>query len=62
METITLEILYKKVLELQRDINFIKEELSKEPELRPEFIKRMRDIELEEAVTIKNFAEKYGLS
>lgn len=32
-----------------------------EPELRPEFIEKMKRIEKEPTVRVKNFAERYGL-
>ncbi len=61
MKTITVEDLYKKVIELQRDVNKIKKSLIEEPELRTEFIQRMRDIDLEKSVIVKDFGKRYGL-
>ena len=61
MKIITTETLYKKVVELQRDIVQIKKSLLEEPELRAEFIQRMRDIDLEKSVTVKDFGKRYGL-
>jgi hypothetical protein len=61
MKSITTETLYKKVVELQRDIVQIKKSLLEEPELRAEFIQRMRDIDLEKSVTVKDFGKRYGL-
>ena len=58
---ITVEALYKKVVELQRDITQIKKSLLEEPGLRAEFVERMRDIDLEKTVTVKDFGKKYGL-
>jgi len=40
MKAITVETLYKKVLELQRDVVQIKKSLLEEPELRAEFIQK----------------------
>ena len=61
MKSITTETLYKKVVELQRDIVQIKKSLLEEPELRAEFIQRMRDFDLEKSVTVKDFGKRYGL-
>jgi len=61
MKNITTETLYKKVVELQRDIVQIKKSLLEEPELRADFILRMRDIDLEKSVTVKDFGKRYGL-
>lgn len=61
MKSITTETLYKKVVKLQRDIVQIKKSLLEEPELRAEFIQRMRDIDLEKSVTVKDFGKRYGL-
>jgi len=61
MKAITVETLYKKVLELQRDVVQIKKSLLEEPELRVEFIQKMRDIDLEKSVMVKDFGKRYGL-
>lgn len=61
MSTITVETLYKKVVEMQRDIVQIKKSLLEEPELRAEFIQRMKDIDLERSVIVKDFGKRYGL-
>lgn len=61
MKTITVETLYKKVVELQRDVVQIKKSLLEEPELKVEFIRRMRDIDLEKSVMVKDFGKRYGL-
>ena len=58
---ITIEKIYKMVVNLQRDVTLIKKGLMEEPELRDEFILRMRDIDLEEAVMVKDFSKRYGL-
>ncbi len=61
MKNITLESIYKKVVDLQRDVAQIKKSLIEEPELRKDFILRMRDIDLEKAITVKDFGKRYGL-
>jgi len=61
MKAITVETLYKKVIELQRDVVQIKKSLLEEPELRAEFIQRMRDIDLRKSVMVKDFGKRYGL-
>ena len=52
MKSITLETIYKKVTDLQRDVAQIKKSLLEEPELREDFILRMRDIDLERSIMI----------
>jgi len=61
MKSITLETIYKKVTDLQRDIAQIKKSLLEEPELREDFILRMRDIDLERSIMIDDFENRYGL-
>lgn len=61
MKNITLETIYKKVIDLQRDVNEIKKSLLEEPELREDFIMRMRDIDLERSVRVDDFGKRYGL-
>jgi len=61
MKNITLEIIYKKVNDLQRDVAQIKKSLLEEPELREDFILRMRDIDLERSIMIDDFENRYGL-
>jgi len=61
MKSITLETIYKKVTDLQRDIAQIKKSLLEEPELREDFILRMRDIDLEKSIMIDNFENRYEL-
>jgi hypothetical protein len=61
MKSITLETIYKKVIDLQRDIVQIKKSLLEEPELREDFILRMRDIDLERSILIDDFENRYGL-
>ena len=50
---ITIEKIYKMVVDLQRDMALMKKSLMEEPDLRDEFISRMRDIDLEKAVMVK---------
>jgi len=61
MKNITLEAIYKKVTDLQRDIAQIKKSLLEEPELREDFILRVRDIDLERSIMINDFENRYGL-
>lgn len=61
MKSITLETIYKKVTDLQRDIAQIKKSLLEEPELREDFILRMRDIDLERSIMIDDFENRYGI-
>ncbi len=60
-QDITLENIYKIVVDLQRDVALIKKSLMEEPELRDDFILRMRDIDLEKAIMVKDFGKTYGL-
>ncbi len=55
MKSITLETIYKKVIRLQRDVDEIKKALIEEPELRDEFIVKMKDIDNEKSVIINDF-------
>jgi hypothetical protein len=61
MKNITLETIYKKVTDLQRDVVQIKKSLLEEPELREDFILRMRDIDLERSIIVDDFEKRYGL-
>jgi hypothetical protein len=61
MKGITLETIYKKVVDLQRDVDEIKKSLMEEPELRDDFILRMRDIDLEKSIVVEDFGKRYGL-
>ncbi len=61
MKQITLKALYEKVTSLQRDINQIKKTLIEEPELREDFILRMRDIDFEKSIPVEDFGKRYGL-
>ena len=60
MKNVTLETIYKKVTDLQRDVNQIKKSLLEEPELRDDFILRMRDIDLEMSIIVHDFEKRYG--
>ena len=60
-QEITLEAIYNKVVDLQRDVATIKKGLMEEPELRDDFILRMKDINLEKSIMVENFGERYGL-
>ena len=61
MKNVTLEDIYKKVIDLQREVKEIKKGLLDEPELREDFVMRMRDIELERSVKVDDFGRRYGL-
>jgi hypothetical protein len=61
MKGVTLETIYKKVVDLQRDVTQIKKNLMEEPELREDFILRMREIDLEKSITVEDFGKRYGL-
>ena len=61
MKNITIESIYKKVVDLQRDVAQIKKSLIEEPELREDFILRMRDIDLERSIMVDDFENRYGL-
>lgn len=60
-QDITLENIYKMVVDLQRDVALIKKTLIEEPELRDDFVLRMRDIDLEKAIVVEDFGKRYGL-
>ena len=61
MKNIALETIYKKVTDLQSDIVQIKKSLLEEPELRENFILRMRDIDMERSIMVDDFENRYGL-
>jgi hypothetical protein len=61
MKSVTLETIYKKVVNLQRDVAQIKKSLMEEPELREDFILRMREIDLEKSIIVEDFGKRYGL-
>ncbi len=56
MKQVTLKVLYKKVTDLQRDIALIKKTLVEEPELRDDFILRMKNIDLEKSIPVEDLA------
>jgi hypothetical protein len=59
---ITLETIYKKIVAIEHDINNIKKLLVEEPELRETFVKRIKRIDSEQSVMVKDFRERYGLT
>jgi len=61
MKNVTLETIYKKVIDVQRDLIQIKKRFLEEPELCENFIFRMRDIDLEKSIKVKDFGKRYGL-
>jgi hypothetical protein len=61
LKNITLKSIYKKVVDLQRDVAQIKKSLIEEPELREDFILRIRDLDSEKAIIVENFGKRYGL-
>ena len=61
MKQVTLKALYDKVTYLQRDIAQIKKTLIEEPELREDFILRMRNIDFEKSIPVDDFGKRYGL-
>ncbi len=58
---ITLETIYKKMIAIEQDVNNIKKILLEEPELRKDFIKRIKAIDSEKIIAVKDFGEHYGL-
>jgi len=60
-QDITLEDIYEKVVDLQREVAQIKKSLMKDPELREDFILRMRDIDLDESIMVEDFGKRCGL-
>ncbi len=61
MKDITLENIYKKVVKIEREVAQIKKSLIEDPELRDDFILRMRDLDIENSITVKDFSKRYGL-
>ena len=61
MKTITLEKIYKKIIELQREVSQIKKNLLKEPDLRQDFVLRMKDIDTQKSILVDDFTKRYGL-
>ena len=60
MKVITLETIYNKVVHLERELVQLKKRLTEEPELREEFILKMKDIELDKSIMVKDFGKRYG--
>ena len=58
---ITIETIYKMLVGLKHDVEMIKKTLIEEPELRDDFIARMRDKDLEKAIIVEDFGQRYGL-
>jgi hypothetical protein len=52
MKAVTLDTIYKEIVTLKRDVAKIKKNLLDEPELRDEFILRMRDIDKEKSFKV----------
>ena len=61
MKTITLEKIYKKIIELQREVSQIKKNLLEDPDLRHDFILRIKDIDSQKSILVDDFAKRYGL-
>jgi len=61
MKQVTLKALYEKVSNLQRDVALIKKTLIEEPDLRDDFILRLRSIDLEKSIPVEDFGKRYGL-
>jgi hypothetical protein len=61
MKNVTLEAVYQKVVDLQQDIVQLKKSHMEEPELRRDFIMRMKDIEQEKSIMVEDFGKRYGL-
>ena len=60
-QVVTLEAIYKKVVDLERDVSQIKKLLMEDTELRDDYILRMKDIDLEKSIMVEDFGERYGL-
>ena len=58
---INLEQIYKMISVLQRDVALIKKYIIEEPELRADFIERMKDIDAEKSIIVDDFGKRYGL-
>ena len=61
MKQVPLKVLYKKVTDLQRDVAQIKKTLIEEPDLRDDFILRMRKIDLEKSTHSTPRSEARGM-
>jgi hypothetical protein len=60
-ENITLETIYKMIVDLKHDMDLIKKGFIEEPELCDEFILRMRDINVQKSIKVNDFSKRYGL-
>jgi len=60
-QVVTLEAIYKKVVDLERDVSQIKKLLMEDTELRDDYVLRMKDIDLENSIMVEDFEERYGL-
>ena len=60
-QVVTLEAIYKKVVDLERDVSQIKKLLMEDPELRDDYVLRIKDIDLENSIMVEDFGERYGL-
>jgi hypothetical protein len=58
---ITLETIYKKIVAIEHDINNIKKLLIEEPELRKSYIEKLKRIDSEQSIMVKDFGERYDL-
>ena len=61
MKATTLDTIYKEIVTLKRDVAKIKKNLLNEPELRDEFILRMRNIDQDKSFKVVDFEKRYGL-
>ena len=61
MKAVTLDTIYKEIVILKRDVAKIKQNLLEEPELREEYIMRLRDIDQERSLKVMDFEKRYGL-
>ena len=60
MKDITLKSIYKKVVDLQRDVAQIKKSLIEGSELREDFILRIKNIDPERSIIVNDFEKRYG--
>lgn|GEM_PF-521967 len=60
-KAVTLDTIYKEIVTLKRDVANLRKNLLDEPELREEFILRMRDIDQEKSFKVTDFEKRYGL-
>jgi hypothetical protein len=60
-KAVTLDTIYKEIVTLKRDVANLRKNLLDEPEVREEFILRMRDIDQEKSFKVTDFEKRYGL-